>query len=164
MSRKETHAGGKNAVAVVAGSEKSTKDYAASEDIPAQEQPCFVVGIGASAGGQEALEQIFTTLPPDCGISFVVIMHIPPTGPSFLAEMLGRYSIMPVVTIEEGMALLPNRIHVIPAGSSLVARNGVLHLEEPEPFGARHPIDRFFATLAENSRNKAVAILLSGSG
>jgi len=164
MSRKETHAGGKNAVAVVAGSEKSTKDYAASEDIPAQEQPCFVVGIGASAGGQEALEQIFTTLPPDCGISFVVIMHIPPTGPSFLAEMLGRYSIMPVVTIEEGMALLPNRIHVIPAGSSLVARNGVLHLEEPEPFGARHPIDRFFATLAENSGNKAVAILLSGSG
>ncbi|GAM10219.1 putative 104.1 kDa protein in hypE 3'region [Geobacter sp. OR-1] len=125
---------------------------------------CLVVGIGASAGGQEALEQIFTAIPTDCGLSFVVIMHIPPAGPSFLAEMLGRYTTMPVVTAEEGMALAPNRVQVIPAGSDIVVNQGLLHLEEPALRGVNHPIDRLFRSLAEENGARAIAVLLSGSG
>jgi two-component system CheB/CheR fusion protein len=132
---------------------------------PALEEPCFVVGIGASAGGQGPLEQLFTAMPSDCGIAFVVIMHIPPDGPSFLAEMLGRYTPMAVVTAEEGMALVPNTVHVIPAGRDLAVRDGRLRLEEPEGArGAHHPIDRFFHSLATELRERAVAVVLSGFG
>ncbi|OGU13138.1 MAG: hypothetical protein A2076_07645 [Geobacteraceae bacterium GWC2_53_11] len=130
-----------------------------------QGTPCFVVGIGASAGGQEALEQLFTTMPTDCGIAFIVIMHLPPAGPSFLADMLGRYTTMPVVTAEDGMPLVANRVHVIPAGRSLAVNGGLLRLEEPSaPYGAIHPIDRLFHSLADEFGRHAIAVILSGSG
>src|SRR5690242_10891353 len=74
--------------------ETNTANPSMSEENPAAECPCLVVGIGASAGGQAALEQLFTAMPHDCGVSFVVIMHIPPEGPSYLAEMLERYTPM----------------------------------------------------------------------
>ena len=146
-----------------------TSKQAASETgqamAPVADKPCLVVGIGASAGGQAALEQLFTTMPHDCGVSFVVILHIPPEGPSYLAEMLGRYTPMEVLTAEDGMALVPDRVHVIPPGRDLVVRGCVLGLEEP---GGRrelpHPIDRFFASLAAEVGESAVAILLSGFG
>ena len=127
--------------------------------------PCFVVGIGVSAGGQGALEQFFAAMPSDCGISFVVIMHIPPDGPSFLAEMLERYTPMAVVTAEEEMELAPNRIHVIPAGRDLTLSGGRLRLEEPAGArGVRHPIDRFFSSLAAELKARAIAVVLSGYG
>jgi len=131
----------------------------------APEQPCFVVGVGASAGGQGPLEQLFTTMPSDCNISFVVVMHLPPDGPSFLTEMLGRYTTMEVVTAEEGMPLLPNRVHVVPAGRELSVSSGRLRLEEPElAAGVHHPIDRFFRSLAEEVGKRAIAVVLSGFG
>ena len=134
-------------------------------DTPAPEEPCFVVGIGASAGGLEPLEQLFTAMPADCGLSFVVIMHLPPEGPSFLAEMLARYTAMEVVTAEEGMLLRPNRIHVIPAGVDLTVCSGRLRLEEPVgPVGTHHPIDHFFRSLAAEAGRRAVAVVLSGFG
>ena len=128
------------------------------------EQPCLVVGIGASAGGQAALEQFFTSIPHDCGVSFVVIMHIPPAGPSFLADMLGRYTAMTVTTAEEGALLLPDRVYVIPAGRDIIVNEGRLSLVQPEPHRAHHPIDRFFRSLAMEMQERAVAVLLSGSG
>ncbi|HEY4743014.1 MAG TPA: chemotaxis protein CheB, partial [Desulfuromonadaceae bacterium] len=132
---------------------------------PVPARPCFVVGIGASAGGQEALEQIFTTLPVDCGLAYVVVMHLPPDGPSFLTAMLSRYTTMPVVTAEEGMPLLPDRVHVIPAGRILALTGDQLHLEAwgGAP-GAAHPIDRLFGSFAEGVHERAVAVVLSGSG
>jgi|GEM_PF-595819 len=131
----------------------------------APEKPCFVVAIGASAGGQAALEQMFTTMPTDCGLAFVVAMHLPADGPSFLADMLRRYTAMEVLTAEEGMPLLPNRIHVIPAGRNLAIDSDLLHLETPEErHGAYHPIDRLFQSLAKQVGNRAVAVVLSGAG
>lgn len=128
-------------------------------------EPCLVIAIGASAGGQGALEQLFSAFPPDCDLSFVVIMHIPPDGPSFLAEMLSRYTTMAVVTAEEGMPLRSNRVHVIPAGRELVVEGGQLRLEATEKqHGPNHPIDRFFHSLATELKERAIAVVLSGFG
>ncbi len=147
-------------------SSPETSGSASASPVRVTEPPCFVVGIGASAGGQGPLEHIFTAMSSDCGISFVVIMHIPPEGPSFLAEMLGRYTTMTVVTAEEGMDLAPNTVHVIPAGRDLTVSDGRLRLEEPESSSraAHHPIDRFFQSLAAELNERAVAVVLSGFG
>lgn len=129
--------------------------------------PCLIVAIGASAGGQEALEQLFTAMPTDCGVSFVVVMHLPAGGPSFLAEMLGRYTTMEVVTAEEEMPLAPDRIHVIPAGRELTVSGDrlLLHLASPAaPLRAHHPIDRLFHSLAEARGGNVIAVVLSGFG
>jgi two-component system, chemotaxis family, CheB/CheR fusion protein len=130
-----------------------------------RQQPCFVIGIGASAGGQPALEQLFTVMPNDCNLSFVVVMHLPAEGPALLAEMLGRYTPMEVVTAEHGMPLVANRVQVIPPGSELMVQDGMILLEKRQgPIGTYHPIDRFFRSLAEDAGANAVAVLLSGSG
>ena len=153
----------------------SDKNATASVADPANEAgespvptgPGLVVGIGASAGGQIALEQLFTAMPCDCGLSFVVVMHLPPDGPSFLAEMLSRYTSMEVVTAEHGMELVRNRVHVIPAGRELTVSGNLLllHLEEqPELRRAHHPIDRLFRSLAREKAKQSIAVVLSGYG
>ncbi len=99
--------------------------------------PCFVVGIGASAGGHEPLEHIFTAVPADCNLSFVVVMHIPADGPSLLADLIRRYTSMEVLTAEDGMPLWPNTVHVIPAGVTLTVKEGRLRLDPDEFRGGR---------------------------
>jgi two-component system CheB/CheR fusion protein len=128
--------------------------------------PCFIVGIGASAGGQEPLEHIFTTLPSDCSLSFVVVMHFPPDGPALLADLLRRYTPMEVQNAEDGTPLLPNTVHVIPPGTDLTVTNGRLHVERRlgRTAGTNHPIDRFFTSLAEDCGERAIAVVLSGFG
>jgi PAS domain S-box-containing protein len=165
MVRKKSLSGEKNATAGAPESVKDTDDLAASVDKPSPDRPCFVVGIGASAGGQAALEQIFTAMPPDCGLTFVVIMHIPPDGPSLLADLLGRYTSMDVVTAEDGMALAPSRIQVIPPGRDLVVSGDRLRLVDPAGTSPlHHPIDRFFHSLAAELKERAIAVVLSGFG
>jgi two-component system, chemotaxis family, CheB/CheR fusion protein len=128
-------------------------------------EPCLVVGIGASAGGQEALEHIFTTVPDDCNLSFVVIMHIPDEGPSFLADLIRRYTSMEVMNAEDGMPLQPNKVHVIPAGAMLTVKERRLRLNPAEvPGRTHHPIDCFFTSLAADCGAHAIAVVLSGFG
>ncbi len=132
---------------------------------PVPAKSCYVVGIGASAGGLEPLEHVFTALPADCNLSFVVIMHLPAEGPSFLVDFLKRYTAMEVVTAEEGMPLRPNTVHVIPPGRELSVKNGLLQLKAPDrPAGTRHPIDGFLASLAEDKGGLAIGVILSGFG
>jgi two-component system CheB/CheR fusion protein len=127
--------------------------------------PCFVVGIGASAGGHEPLEHIFTTVPTDCDLSFVVVMHIPADGPSLLADLIRRYTSMEVLTAEDGMPLLPNTVHVIPPGVILTVKEGRLRFDPGDvPARTYHPIDRFFTSLAEDCGTRAIAVVLSGYG
>jgi len=127
--------------------------------------PCFVVGIGASAGGHEPLEHIFTAVPADCDISFVVVMHIPADGPSLLADLIRRYTSMEVLTAEEGMPLRPNTVHVIPPGVMLTVKEGRLRLDPSEVQGRpHHPIDRFFTSFAADCGARAIAVVLSGFG
>ena len=135
------------------------------ELVCAMRAPCFVVGIGASAGGQEPLEHIFTVIPTDCDVSFVVILHIPPDGPAFIADLIMRYTSMEVLTAEDGMPLRPNTVHVIPPGVILTVKDGKLRLGPGEvPGRAHHPIDRFFTSLAADCGVRAIAVVLSGFG
>jgi two-component system, chemotaxis family, CheB/CheR fusion protein len=125
----------------------------------------MTVGIGASAGGHEALEQIFTALPADSGLSFVVVMHLAPDGPSLLADLLRRHTTMQVLNIEDGMPLQPNTIHVPPPGKNLLVSEGRLRLPRHEGEGRQHqPIDVFFDSLAGDLGPSAIAVVLSGFG
>ncbi len=148
--------------------EKARHDRAPLVDgelVCAVRAPCFVVGIGTSAGGQEPLEHIFTAVPTDCDVSFVVVMHIPPDGPAFIADLIMRYTSMEVLTAEDGMPLRPNTVHVIPPGVMLTVKDGKLRLDPGEvPGRAHHPIDRFFTSLAADCGVRAIAVVLSGFG
>ncbi len=124
----------------------------------------ITVGIGASAGGHEALEQIFTALPADCDLSFVVIMHLPAEGPSLLADIIRRHTSLQVLTVEDGIPLHPGTVHVAPPGKDLTVDGGRLRLVTPESGRPPHPIDRFFTSLAADLGQCAIAVVLSGFG
>ncbi len=124
-----------------------------------------VVGIGASAGGLEAFEQFFTHMPSDSGIAFVLVQHLDPTHRSILSELVRRYTSMDVMEVEDAMPLEPNTIFVIPPNRYMAILHGKLHLLEPtEVPGLRTPIDYFFRSLAEDQKERAICIVLSGTG
>ncbi|MGD9947205.1 MAG: PAS domain S-box protein [Desulfobulbus sp.] len=132
---------------------------------PSGDSPFFIVGIGASAGGHEPLEEIFTHLPPDTGLAYVVIMHLTPKGPSHLADLLRHYTTMTVVCAEEGMAVQPNTVYVILPGCYLTIQDRTFHLETyTSGSGLHHPIDQFLSSLAQEARESAIGVILSGFG
>jgi two-component system CheB/CheR fusion protein len=125
----------------------------------------LIVGLGASAGGLQALEEFFAELPAETGLAFVVVTHLAPGRVSLLPELLARFSRMPVVKIEEGTEIEPNHVYVPPAGMTLGLLNGRLHLFEPDADGPKPlPIDFFFRCLAQDYKERAVGIVLSGTG
>ncbi|MCX6110569.1 MAG: PAS domain-containing protein [Proteobacteria bacterium] len=130
--------------------------------------PSFpIVGIGASAGGLAAFEAFFAGMPADedPGMAFVLVQHLAPDHKSVLAELLQRYTRMPVSEVEDGVVLEPNCIYVIPPARDLALINGSLHLLDPSaPRGLRLPIDFFFKSLAQDQHERAVGIILSGTG
>src|SRR6266567_6071521 len=123
-----------------------------------------VVGFGASAGGLQAFREILENLDPATGMAFVLVTHMAPDQKSFLAEIVERYTKMPVVHIEEGQRPLPNHLYVLLPNQWLTLRDGVFRVEEPSA-GDRHPrtIDRFFHSLAADQKNHAVGVVLSGA-
>jgi two-component system CheB/CheR fusion protein len=127
--------------------------------------PSFIVGIGASAGGLEAFEQFFSNMPSDSGMAFVLIPHLDPLHKSIMPDLLKRYTDMSIHQAENGMRVKPNSVYIIPPNKDMSILQGCLHLLEPGKIhGIRHPIDFFFRTLAEDQREKAVVIILSGTG
>ncbi len=129
----------------------------------------FVVGIGASAGGLRALEQFFQNLPSDSGAAFVVIQHLSPDFKSLMKELLERHTNMVVCRVVEGMELQPNSIYLIPPGQNLTIEANLLRLEaRKKDSNHKHelnfPIDLFFYSLAKNYEERAIGIILSGSG
>jgi two-component system CheB/CheR fusion protein len=124
-----------------------------------------VVGIGASAGGLEALEELFDNLPSDTGMAFVVVTHQHPGHTSMLPELLRRKTEMNVVEATEGVQLQPNHVYVGPPGGQIAILDGRLHrLEAEKKEAPRLPIDYFFRSLATDQREKAICIVLSGTG
>jgi two-component system CheB/CheR fusion protein len=124
-----------------------------------------IVGIGASAGGLEAFEQFFTHLPPDTGMAFVLVQHLDPTHKSILVDLVRRYTRMQVFEVEDGMKIKPDCAYIIRPNRDMAILNGNLHLIEPlAPRGQRLPIDYFFRSLAQDQQERAVAIVLSGTG
>lgn len=126
-----------------------------------------IVGIGASAGGLKAFEAFFAGLAsaPNSGMAFVLVQHLDPNHKSILTDLIRRYTRLPVFEVEDGMVVRPNCIYIIPPGHDLALLNGALQLLEPsEPRGQRLPIDFFFRSLAQEQRERAIGIVLSGTG
>ncbi len=124
-----------------------------------------IVGIGASAGGLEALEQFFSNTPPNNGMAFVVIQHLDPTYVGIMPELLQRATDMKVIQVSDHLQIRPDHVYVIPPNRSMSVLNGYLHLFEPtELRGLRLPIDIFFRSLADDQNEKSIGIILSGMG
>ncbi len=133
-------------------------------DLSRPEFDGFVIGIGASAGGLEALERFFTHCPADTDAAFVVIQHLSPDHKSMMHDLLGRYTDMPVTMVKEGMRISANRIFLIPAGTIMRIANGIFHLTPKSPHLLSLPIDIFFSSLADSVGRRAVGVVLSGTG
>ncbi len=124
-----------------------------------------VVGIGSSAGGLEALEAFFSNLATNTGFAFIVVTHQQPGHVSLLPELLKHYTQMPVVSAEDGMALMADQVFVCPPGQNLALSNQKLKLVKPEKHNtANQPIDFFLRSLAEDIQELSVGIILSGTG
>lgn len=124
-----------------------------------------VVGIGASAGGLKALERFFQHLPQESGMAFVIVQHLAPDYKSELVMLLQRHTSMKVIQITADMAVAPNCVYVIPPGKELTIKRGKLQLTpRHRAWCWRGPIDLFFSTLAQDQLDRAVAIVLSGTG
>ncbi len=124
-----------------------------------------VVGVGASAGGLEAFRGFFEHLPADCGMAFVMILHLPPDRKSMLSEIIDRWTSMPVRHVEEGIRVEPDHVYVVPPHAVVKMKDAVFHVEPARP-GERliHPIDEFFDSLGTDRRELSVGIVLSGTG
>jgi two-component system CheB/CheR fusion protein len=132
---------------------------------PPARRPVPVVGLGASAGGLEALEKFFTHVAPDSGLAFVVVTHQHPGHASLLPELLRKFTSLRVKVAVDGVAVEPDCILMSPPEGYLAILNGALHLMEPdEPGSLRLPVDYFFRSLAEDQKEKAIGIVLSGTG
>lgn len=128
-------------------------------------QPIFITGIGASAGGLEALEQLFSHMPANTGIAFVVIQHLSPDYKSLMVELLSKHTDMNVVRAEDGTQVQPNHIYLIPPKKNMTIYNGCLQLREKDPETLVNlPIDIFFGSLSKDQGDRAVGIILSGTG
>ena len=103
---------------------------------PGKASPC-IVGIGASAGGIEALQAFFRAMPPDSGIGFVIIQHLDPTHKSLTAELLSKITAMQVVEAEEGMCVEPDHVYTLPSNAFLAIREGILRREQPPESATR---------------------------
>ena len=117
-----------------------------------------IVGIGASAGGLAAFEAFFSGLPAavETGMAFVLVQHLAPDHKSLLAELVQRYTTMPVFEVEDGMVVRPNCVYIITPNHDMAFMNGALQLLEPTaPRGLRLPIDFFFHSLATDQRERA---------
>ena len=126
-----------------------------------------VVGLGASAGGLAAIEAFFAAMPTDkeSGMAFVVVQHLDPDHKSILMDLVKRYTKMQVCKVEDGMKVQPNCTYIIPPNRDMAFLNGKLHLLEPSaPRGLRLPIDYFFRSLAQDQHERAICIVLSGTG
>jgi two-component system CheB/CheR fusion protein len=129
-----------------------------------QGEPFPIVGIGASAGGFEAFRELLKALPSDTGLALVLVQHLDPGHESLLAKLLSNATAMPVSEVEEGMAVEPNHVYVIPPNKKMGIRNGKLHLvARGEPTAKHLPIDYFLTSLAEDRGNRAVGVILSGT-
>jgi two-component system CheB/CheR fusion protein len=127
--------------------------------------PAYVVGIGASAGGLEALERFFRSVPEDTGMAFVVIQHLSPDFKSLMDELLARHTRLPIALVEDGMRVEANHVYLIPPKKEMIISGGRLLLSERERSQELTlPIDMFFRSLARDCGARAVAIVLSGGG
>lgn len=125
----------------------------------------LVVGMGASAGGLEACKKLLQALPADTGMAFILVQHLDPTHESMMVELLADHTSMTVRQAADGMPLEPEHLYVIPPGSYLSVAHGALRLTYPRArHGARMPFDHLLYSLAEECGERAICLVLSGTG
>ena len=129
-----------------------------------QSEPQAVVAIGASAGGLDALERLFSGLPANTGAAYVVIQHLSPDHKSIMASLLARHTKMPVVTVEDEMALAADTVFLIPPATIMTLEGRHLRLAPKDRRVLSLPIDAFFTSMAAGYGNRALAVVLSGTG
>ena len=124
-----------------------------------------IVGIGASAGGLEALEQFLGHVPTGSGMAFVIVQHLDPTHKGIMPELLQRTTGMKVFQVKDRTKVRPDCVYVIPPNKDMSILHGVLHLLEPvAPRGLRLPIDFFLRSLALDQQEHSIGVILSGMG
>ena len=141
-------------------SDRESKQLPFVEDI-------FVVGIGASAGGLKALEELFQNIPANTGMAFVVIQHLSPNFKSLMKELLQKCTSMNIYRVTDGMKLAANSIYLIPSGKNLIVEQNRLRLLKQATYKGHRlnfPINLFFASLGKDYKNHAVGVVLSGTG
>lgn len=125
----------------------------------------FVVGIGASAGGIQAIRQFFEAVPPDSGLAFVVILHLSPDHDSQLASVLQSSTRIPVTQVSDRVQVEPNHVYVISPNHSLAMQDGHLAVSDITRIEERRaPVDVFFRTLADSRGPHSACVVLSGTG
>ena len=136
------------------------------KDSPSQERSAFpVAGIGASAGGLEALEQFLSHVSEGSGVAYIIVQHLDPTHKGIMPELLQRVTPMKVLQVKDRMKVEPNCVYVIPPNKDMSILHGKLHLFEPTAHrGLRLPIDYFFRSLAEDCQERSIGVILSGMG
>ncbi len=153
----------KNGSRTAAKAERRPKP--ADEPRDEKPEPLTIVGIGASAGGLTALKTFFERVPEDSGLAYVIVMHLSPKHESHLAEVLQPHVHMPVRQVTETLSLEPNQVYVIPPNANLDTIDTHLRLTQlEERRQERAPIDHFFRTLAKTHADKAIGVILTGSG
>ena len=140
-------------------------DDLAPEPAPYEGLPFPVVGVGASAGGFEAVMNLLKHLPVDTGMAFVVVLHLDPRHKSKLTELVARATAMPVHEIKDDMPVEPNRVYILPANLDvIIARKKLNLVRRPESERLHMPIDHFFQSLAAEQGSRAIGVVLSGTG
>ena len=132
---------------------------------PIKEERCFVIGIGASAGGLIALEKLFDNTPSNNNLAFIIVQHLDPTHKSLLTQLIANHTPMKVIEITDGLPVKPDSVYVIPPNKNLLIVEGILRLKKQTiSRSLRNPIDSFFHSLAIDQKEKAIGIVLSGMG
>jgi chemotaxis response regulator CheB len=130
-----------------------------------QEEPFPIVALGASAGGLEALQQFLAEIPARPGMAFIINQHLDPNHPSQLAGLLQKHSLVPVIEAEDNSQIKPDTVYVIPPHKNMVVVNQALQLMDQQKLeGPSHNIDIFFRSLAEDQKERAICVVLSGTG
>lgn len=135
---------------------------ASEPDRDASHAPRHIVGIGASAGGLDALKQLFQSMPKDIGVGFVVISHMDPKHHSLMPEILQRHTEMEVVQAEDNCAIAANTVYIIPPGQDMSLKGGRLKLIKRN--SPSSPIDYFLRSLAQDRKAHAIGVILTGTG
>jgi two-component system CheB/CheR fusion protein len=161
--KKSAEAGVKPAPAKSARSKPENAEETAENEV-LRGRPYPIVGVGASAGGFEAFRELLHALPMNTGMAFVLVQHLDPGHESILSKLLSRATAMPVREVQDGMAVEPNHVYVIPPNRLMSIGGGVLRLTaRDEPAVKNMPIDQFLRSLAEDQGSRAIGVILSGT-
>src|SRR5512135_2456534 len=129
------------------------------------DDPLIVVGVGASAGGLEALSDLLANLPENTGMAIVVVQHLDPHYETNLSNLLSRVTHLPVLEATQDLAVQSDHVYVIPKNTTMTIAQGVLQLAPRGGVRGTHlPIDLFLKSLAEDRQSAAIGVILSGTG